>query len=896
MNWLMTIQTRFRALFQKRKLDAEMNDEMRSHIEMRTQANIESGMNPEAARFAALRQFGWTESIKETCREQRGVTWLENLAQDIRYGARQLRKNPGFAAVAALTLALGIGANAAIFGVLKSVLLDALPYADADQLVRLYSRMLDGSQERGPLSAGAIEDIANRQRSFDGLSAFMHHTTDAVYGGDERPQNTTIGWVEPSFFQTLGVAAAHGRTFSPDAGTSGLVPLSGSQLSPDTARVVVLANAAWQRLFHGNPGIIGRDVRIGGILRTVIGVLPRDFVGPMGEADFYFAFDLGPVTAHPFAARKSQWLGLVGRLKPGITQDAVQRELSAIGSDLAREHPKDDGPFGMMAEPLRDAMVGDTRTPLLVLMGGAGLVLLITCANLAGVLLSRSLSRRKEFAIRVALGARRGRLVRQLLTESTVLALVGGVAGLLLAVLMLALLRGFALPALPDYTRMSLDSGAVLVTAIGALFAGLAFGLVPAVSAGRTDPQGALCDHIRGASESLHSRHFPGALVAGQMALCLSLLAAAGLLSRSLWAMIREPLGFNPEGVLAVTVQLPSRDYPTPDAFARFHEQFTDRLRVLPGVDAVANATSVPTDVRSQVPFSIDGVPRQTDEGTPFALFASVSDEYFSTLRLPLKQGRAFDARDRFDSPPTVVISESMAHRFRSGSTAVGARIRIGSDPNSPLLEVIGIVSDVRNDRARKDTQPMLYRSSRQVPWPFANYLLRTRRDPVALASSVESQLAAMDTGLALQRVTTLRAILGERLAGRRLPVLLMSAFGTLALLVAAVGVYAMFASMAAAREREFGVRMALGSRPQAIAALVLRQGAGWMAAGLAGGALGVVLVVRLIRNLLYDVAPFDLVSLGIAAFLVIFVGTVAALIPAVRAARIDPIKAMRND
>ncbi|MDQ3950826.1 MAG: ABC transporter permease, partial [Gemmatimonadota bacterium] len=522
--------------------EAEVDDELAFHLEQRVRDYIARGMSPEAARAAALERFGDLHGVRSKCvqllDEDRRATarrdWLDDLRQDLRFGVRSALRTPLFSLLAVVTLALGIGANAAVFGVVKSVLLDALPYADASRLVRVYGRLLDGSDERAPLSAGTVSDIAERQRSFVSVAAFAGLTRDAVYAGDDGPHVVKVAWAEPGLFRTLGVPAALGRTVGDDDAAS------------DTAHTIMLTYATWQRLFAGDPGVVGRVVRINGIPRTVVGVLPRGFVGPVSDADFYFPLGLRAELRDPIRARRRQWLGLVGRLKPGVTVDAARRELTAIAADLTREYPQDNGSLGVAAMPVRNAMAGDTRTPLLVLMASAGLVLLITCANLAGALLSRTISRRKEFAVRVALGAGQGRLVRQLLTESTLLALVGGAAGLLLATLGLAVLRGLALPALPPYADLSLDRGAVLVTFVLALGTGFAFGVVPALSAGRANAHGTLREETRGASESRRSRRLRGALVAGQITLCVSLLAGAGLLARSLWALTATPLGFNP--------------------------------------------------------------------------------------------------------------------------------------------------------------------------------------------------------------------------------------------------------------------------------------------------------------------------------------------------------------
>lgn len=872
----------WRNLLHRNRGDRDLDEELRAVFELLVDEKVRSGMHPDEARRAARLELGSQDSLKDQVRDVRAGAGLDSFLQDVRYSLRLFRRAPGFAAVAILTLALGIGANAAIFGVVKSVLLDALPYAGADRLVRVYARFPDGTNDRALLRAEVVHTIVERQRSFESLAAF-DSARDAVLGGDDFARIVRIAWVEPGLFKTLGVQAALGRTFHDDDRAIGHVPASGAEVGPDTARVVLLSHAAWQGLFAGDSGVVGREVRINTLPRTVIGVLPRDFVGPMGPADFYLAFDLRPALASG-----AGWLGVVGRLKPGTSHEAVDRDFAAIRAHLARESPP-GGKLRVSAMPLRDVMIGSTRRPLLVLLASAALVLLIACANLAGALLSRGLSRRKEFAVRTALGAGRRRLVRQLLTESTVLALAGGAVGLLLAESMLSLLRGLARPVLPVYAELSLDPGAVLVTAVLALCTGLAFGVAPALSVGRSDAQGALRDEARGASEGRRPRRLRGVLVAGQIALCASLLAGAGLLARSLWEMETAPLGFDPAGVLTARVRLLPRDYPTLEARARFHEQLAERLRLLPGVDAVAIANKPPTLDPRRDPFTIEGAPSATQI---MVVYASVSDEYFRTLRIPLREGRTFDASDREGGPGTAVISESMARLYWPPGEALGSRVRLGGAP----VTVVGIVGDVRNDLARPDAEPMAYRSHRQESTGRLCMLLRTQADPLAFVRPLQRELAALDPSLPVQHAMTLRAAVGEGLAARRLPAMLMTAFGALALLLASVGVYGMFASMAAAREREFGVRMALGSRPSAIAGLLLRQGAGWMAAGLAGGALGVILVVQLLRGLLYGVPRFDPIALGGALAILVACATVALLIPVRRATRVDPMVALRAE
>jgi predicted permease len=879
------------AVFRWGAQDDEMNQEMAFHVEAMTREYVRSGMSEADAARAARKQFGSVLRHKEAGHDARS-DYLDELVQDVKSGLRQLTAAPTFAVVAAITLALGIGVNAAVFAVVKSALLDALPYTDADRLVRVYGGAR-AQLQRGPLSAGTISDLRERQRSLASLSAFMDVAIDTVYGSDSGPQVARMTWVEHDFFDTLGVDAARGRVFRREDAQSGFVPLSGGALAPDGPSAVVLTHSGWTRLFGADDAILGRDVRVNGIPRRVIGVLPGNYVGPMGAVDFYFAFDLDPVLGNALLVRGSQWLGGVGRVKPGIALETARDEIAGIWTDLVREYPADNRALGLATIPLRESMVGNTRTPLLVLMASAGLVLFITCANLAGALLSRALSRGKEFAIRAALGAGRGRLVRQLFTESVVLAVTGGVAGVAIAFVTLDRLGPFAARALPGYVTLSLDWSAVFVTGAIAIATGLLFGTAPAMSIERSHAQSAVRDDSRGASESRRSLRLRGALVAGQMALCLSLLVGAGLLARSLWAMTGQSLGFEPDGVLTAALQqLPQRDYATPESRARFRTRLEEELRRLPGVLAVATATSIPTVVRQRNGVTLEG--EISSGGQPFVITTAVSDDYFRALQIPLRQGRTFGTQDLPSTPRTLVISESMARRFWSNGDAIGKRVRLGPNPQAPLNEIVGIVGDVRNDQARPDAEPMAYLSTRQVAAPLLTILVRVHGDPLAIVRPMEAAVAKLDPGIALQRVMTMPVVLDEGIAGRRLPVLLMTGFGVLALLLASVGVYAMFASLAAAREREFGIRLALGSRPAAIAALVLRQGAGWMAAGLAVGALGIVVVVRLVRNLLYGVEPFDPPTLAASAAILIACATIALLIPLRRATRVDAAIALR--
>ncbi len=858
--------------------NATLDEEMRFHLDMLTERLVRDGLPPDEARRRALVAFGGRERFKEEARDEARSRPLEELAQDLRYAVRSAVRAPLFTLLAIVTLALGIGANAAVFGVVKSVLLDALPYADAGRLVRVYAQFNRSATERSSVSPGTAVDF-ERLRSFADVTAFNFTTFENTYADAAGPRVLSGALVDGAFFSTLGVRAALGRTLTDaDGGTP----------------VLMLSHAAWQRELGGDTAVIGRTLLIDRQAFEVVGVLPRGFVGPMGEADVWYPMDLTPMLSDPSSARDQHWLGVVGRLAPGVDLAMARREIGRLGEELAREHPETDGGRTFAVLPLRDSLVGDTRTPLLVLMASAGLVLLITCANLAGALLSRTISRRKELAVRIALGAGRGRLVRQLLTESTLLALAGAAVGLLLAVLGLELLRTMALDALPPYADLSLDTGAVLVTLVFALCTGLAFGIAPALAASGWEPQGTLREETRGASEGRRSRQLRGALVAAQIALSLGLLAGAGLLARSLWAMASAPLGFEPDGVLVASVQLPNSAYPAAEERARFYDQLRERLARHPRARIAAKASQQPTPTKKRNAHTNEGH-TQDGDGPTFIPYMSVSDDYFRALEIGLVRGRTFGPQDAFDAPPAIVVSEAMARRYWPDGGAIGARIRISPQTAERWGTVVGIVRDVRMDPALLAPDPMAYASNRQdILRNGRTFVVRAEGDPLALVRPAQRELSALDAGIPLRDPTTLRAVIDERLQGRRLPVLLMMAFGALALVLASVGVYAMFAAMAAAREREFGVRLALGSSPRAIAALVLRQGAAWMAAGLAGGAVGVLLVSRLLQDLVAGVPRFDPVALGLAFAALLACGVVALLVPVRRATRVDPISILR--
>ncbi len=811
---------------------------------------------------------------------------LTNIALALRHGIRSAMRSPMFSVLAIVTLAFGIGANAALFAVIKPVLLDALPYTQTDRLVRIFGHNPSAGQGRWGVSAGMVDDLQRSQQSFASTAAF-NGPQEVVIGGDDRARVGSVLLAEPNLFSVLGVEPYLGRaTFTRDE-----LPSSGPAL------YMILTYEAWQQYTGGDADIVGKPLSVFEVPRTVVGVLPQGFIGPAGHADIYMPLNLPAHLVDPISARRSYSFGLIGRLNPDVSVASARAELDAIAEVIQREHVEDVRGVGFNTVPLRTAMVGETRTPLLILLASAALVLIIACANLAGAMVSRALSRRKEFAVRAALGAGRGHLVRQLLSESTILALAGGTLGVVLAIVTLGLVRDLVMPALPHFAMLSLDPGTLAVILIITIGAGLAIGMLPALIVGGINPQQAMSAQARGATENRGSGRLRGLLVAAQIALCLGLLVSSGLLTRSLWGMSSAPVGVDSRNVVTARTTLPLVRYREHTARQQFHEALLQRLKTLPGVTDAATTVYLPMAVENTNTFEIEGRSWSAGQAEPWALWNAVSDDYFSTLRIPLLQGRLFDSRDSVDSPGVIVISEALARRyFPEAGDAIGAQVRIGPDVNSPRWEVIGVVGDVRNNPAEVEAQPKTYMSHRQEPVSSLRVVARTQGDPDALLGMIEQELFALDPALPFQEASTLDAVLSAGLAPRRLPVLLMIGFGGLALLLAAVGVYAMFAAMAVARERELGIRIALGATRTRIASIVVGQGAVWMGMGLLGGAALAVAAAYGLRDLLFGVRAFDPTTFGAAALLLGLAATLALLVPIRRAALVDPIKVLKSE
>ena len=867
---------------------ADLEDELRFYFDMRTRELVEQGMSEPDARRAAVREFGDLEYTKRYClaedamgtREERTTDLLAELRQDIAHGWRTLRRAPGFAAVALITLALGIGATTAIFSVVNGLLLRDLPYGDADRIVRIWGAHTDSKQYRSQVSAADFVDLKARQRAFATLGAFAWSSGTYVGAGD--PVQLSGARVDASVFPALGVRPFLGRTFVAGEDSTGANP------------TLVLGFGAWRRVFGGDSSIVGKTINLSGRTRTVIGVLPPSFFFPTAsEAEFFLPLDLTPVLRDANRARKFHNLGLVGRLRPGTTVAQGRAELTAIMQQLEREYPASNTNMSVATLGIREAVVGDARPALLVLFGASILVLLIACANVAGMLLSRAVSRRQELAVRAALGAGRARLIRQMVTESLVRAWFGGAVGLALAVWGTRALILSAGDRLPAANQVTVDGTVLLTALLVTVGSGIVFGLVPALAASR-GMHLALKDATRGSSGGVTRHRLRTALVTGQLALAVVLLVGAGLLVRSLLRLQQNDLGYSVDSVLTFEVNLSGQRYSTAESQDQFFDALYGRLAALPGVTAVGGSGSLPLRGGSMASLAIDGRP-QPEGKLPEIGYQPVSDDLFRALGMTLKRGRTFNARDNDKAPGVVILSEGLARTFWPNADPIGARIRLGPDPSIPWMTVVGVVGDVRLGVAG-EPRPTAYVSARQDHWGGAAVVVRTTGDPMALLPAVRREMKAIDATLPVGSPASMKDVKSSRLADRRLPMQLMLAFAMLALTLAAVGVYGVMAYSVAARTREIGVRVALGAQPRNVFGMVLRQGLGAAVVGVALGLIGAAALGRVLTKLLYGVAPTDALTFAGVAVMLLAVTLAACLVPARRALQVDPLDALRSE
>jgi putative ABC transport system permease protein len=854
-------------IFRRNILERQLDDELRFHIERQTEANIAAGMSPDEARRRAVIEFGGVEQVKEDCRDQRRTRWIESISQDIRYGLRTLRKNPGFTIVAVITLALGIGANTAIFSLVYATLLKPLPYLDESRIVTF----------RGNHSLPDSLDINRESRTLRDVGVFADWPFDYLAGTNpERVDGAIVGG---AVFQALGASAVLGRNLTAD--------------DDDGRRpVAVISNGFWHRVFSADPNVLGRGLILSGNSYTVVGVMPPNFRMPAGKSEVWVPFTVG----YPEAvnARGAHFTYPVARLRDGVTVAQAQTELDAIGKELGRLHPDEARTFVVM--PLRTRMTTGIRTPLLVLFGAVTLVLLIACVNFSSLLLTRTASRRQEFQVRMALGADRWRLLRQIVTESIVIAGLGALAGIALAAigsnLLLALkpanLKGLDVPVL-SLTTLSF---AVLIS----LACGAVFGLMPAAQL--FSSSATLRTENRVSSSRTRLRSF---MVITECAMALVLLTGAGLLIRSFWKILSVDSGFNPDRLLTLRLTLPASRYNAIPDQVNFLHKLDDNLQRLPGTESGGLVSELPlagSHMEHNVLFH--GRPEPPVGQEPEISAHEASPQYFRTMQIPLLQGRAFDERDQANSQPVAVITRSMAQQYWPTGNPLGQQIKWARAKGAPWMTVVGVVGDVRHDGLDDEAYPAIYTpyTQKDMAWKrFVSIVVRTRTsDPLSESAAVKQAVWSVDSQLPITDLEPMNAVLAESLSERRFNMVLLTAFAVLALVLAMVGIYGITAFLVTQRTQEIGIRMALGAQPRAVLRMMISQGMLLSVIGSAIGAAGAFALSRVAQGMLFQVGSADPLAFTAASATLILIAALACYFPARRAAKVDPMSALRLD
>jgi putative ABC transport system permease protein len=862
---------RLKALVRRRQLDRDPDDELKFHLAMREQKLREQGVPPDDAPYAARRQLGNFTRLKETSRELWGFGWLEILWQDLRYAARQLKRNPGFTAVAVITLALGIGATTAIFTVVNAVLLRPLPYPHPERLV--YVQEILGEYGLSPF-VGNREFAAwrNQSRTLSLIAAYKDFTANLTGGGE--PERIICGMATTTFFSILGVHPVVGRLFLTEEDRPGGPP------------AVILSEALWKRRYGGDPSVVGKGVTLDGKAYTVVGVLPATFVIP---DRFKIEHALWvPIAESETGAGPFRIFQVIGRLKPGVSVATARTELDTILQPTVRKDIRES----VVVSPWQEQIAQDSRLSLLLFLGAVGFLLLIACVNVANLLLSRAATRQREIAVRLTVGAGRSRIVRQLLTESVLLALLGGLIGLALARWGKDLLVAFISPNLPALEPIGRDYRVLGFSLVLAVVTGLAFGLAPALQASRVSLNEVLKEAGRGGAELRTGMLFRNLLLISETALAMVLLVGAGLLFRSFMRVLGIDLGFKPERTLCLTLDLTLSKYPTPNQQARFFEQVIDGIKSLEGVRSVAGSGMPPLGGRSGTLTGLAVEGRSEEIGG--ASFAIISPDYFRTMGIPLKQGRDFGDNDRDGLPSVAIVNEAFARRYFPNEICLGRRVSSWVHKHD-WLTIVGVVGDTRH-RVEKEPGPQIYVPYLQDGQPYMTLLVHTAGNPRLWEGAVRRQVASVDKDQPPHDLATLEQLRAAAHTSRRVNLLLLSAFAGLGLILASVGIYGVVSYSVSQRTHEIGVRTALGASRGQVLKLVVSQGLGLALIGTGVGVAALLAVTRLLQTMLFGVKPTDPATFFAVGLLLSGVALLACYIPARRATKVDPMVALRYE
>jgi predicted permease len=879
MEWFNILRARLRALFRRESVLRDIEEELRAHVEMETETNIKRGMPTDEARAAALKSFGNPGRNTELGYDVRGGGRLEMVWQDLRYGARMLLKNPGFTLAVLLTLGLGIGANTAIFSVINAVMLRQLPFPNAARLVRLN----ESNPERGwptfSVSHPNFLDWRARNQTFEALAATIGEDFNLNAGGEIEVVRGAA--ITADFLPVLGVTPALGRNFLPEEDRPG-----------GNTRVALLTYGFWQRRFGSDRAIVGKTLQISDNTFTVVGVLPESF--NWGVRNELFT----PLAPDPTSNRSNHNLQVIGRLKPGITWEYALADLNTIARQLAQQYPESNKGWSVTGQKFYDWIVPEqSRQALLVFAGAVIFVLLIACSNVANLLLARAAARQKELAIRLALGAGRGRIIRQLLSESLLLALVAGALGLLVALWTVEALKTLNPATLPRLDELSVDRRVLAFGLLISLTTGVLFGLFPALQASRPDVHEALKEGGRSGGRANGRQRVRGALVIAEMALSVALLIGAGLLLRSFAKLQDVEIGFRPENLLTLRINLPRNRYSGDQESWAFYARLLHETKALPGVQDAALTSSVPlsglANTGGQV--QIPGRAAAPDGSQPSAAWRLVSPGYLRMLGIPLR-GRDFDERDTAESKPVTIISEEMARRYWPGEDPLGKTVTLRSLGNRTYT-IIGVAGDVRSLGPATEPGPTVYVSTAVMARAIQSKLVvRTRTEPTSQTVAVRGVLRSIDANVPVIEVQTVEQLLYDSLGSRRFNMFLLGSFAAVALLLASVGLFGVMAYLVSQRTHEIGIRLALGARPRDVFRLVIGRGTLLAAMGAAVGILAAFGLARYLETLLFQIKPHDGLAFTAAPALLLGVALLACYLPARRATKVDPLVALRHE
>jgi predicted permease len=863
-----------------------LDQDIRNHIEIETQDNITRGMLPEDARRAAVLKFGNVTRVREDTREVWSWVWLQQLLQDLRYGLRMLRKNPGFTAVAVLTLALGIGANTAIFSVVYAVLLKPLPYANPEQLFNVFQQQGSQDETATGWSYANLVDLREQNHIFSEVAGSQHHQLTLTGRGEPAVVNTSV--VTAEFFSVFGPNPLAGRIFSPEDGKAG------------APAVVILSENLWRGTFGADPKIIGSSINLDKQPFTVVGIMPTTFRFPLlAESEqLWIPLVDDPLFGSWMARRGGHWLQVTGRLKPGVSVTQARGELDAISARLAKDFPAENKGWLAGMLPLQQMLVFDVRSALLVLLGAVGLVLLIACANIANLLLTRATSRAREIAVRTTLGASRMRIIRQLLSETAILGFLGGIAGIALAYWGVQALGSLLPPTLPRVNAIRVDHFVLGFALLLSIIASFGFGLAPAWFAANSSLQPSLREGGARSGETGGRRRARSILASAEIALAMVLLVSAGLLLRSFAKLMSVSPGFDVQHVVKAQVDLPRSQYPTPQQWATFSSDLLAGVQSEPGMRDSAIAIPMPiADGFVNLGFDIVGsLPLPAGQSRD-ANYVAVSPEYFQVIGIPLLTGRVFERHDTFSAPRVALISKTMARVYFANQDPVGKRLKFGFPPDGEVeREIVGVVGDVHDVALDQNPGSMMYVPYAQAPFAGAGIIVKSTLGSASVTAAIRQEVGKIDKDLPVSDVAIMPDVIEESLAQPRFRTFLLGLFAAMAVLLAATGIFGVISYSVSCRTNEIGIRVALGASRTAILKMVLRETLTLALVGLALGIPCALIVSRLLGHMLFGVSAHDPATLVAVALGLAAVAALAGFVPARRAMRVDPMVALKYE